>query len=293
VASVGHVDFDEIVVRTDRLDFPALTAGSGPTVVCWHGFPDHPMTFAPLAEHLVTAGRRVVMPFLRGFHPDTFDKLTYSDGITLAADAAAVAEALGGVDMIGHDIGAGMVYRMAAAWPEHLNHGVTIAVPPPATVSRALRDPAQQQRLFYIFLFTIEGVAEAILRQDRELIDYLWSTWSPSLRLDDAYRKLIHRMYGMETYIASVLKLYRANFDRSRWDPMLTEHALRTEATAEKPLLVLGGTEDGCLDPRYFTESGEALAPGSEVEVVPGTGHFLHLEQPEKVANLVLDWFSR
>lgn len=288
---VGFVDFDETVIRTDRLDFPALTAGDGPVVVCWHGFPDHPMTFAPLAEHLVAAGRRVVMPFLRGFHPNTMDALTYSDGITLAADAAAVGEALGSPDMIGHDIGAGMVYRAAAAWPEHLNRGVTLAIPPPATLVRALRDPAQQQRLFYIFLFTIEGVAEAVLRQDRALIDYLWSTWSPSLRLDDAYRTWIHKMYGNEQYIENALKLYRANFDRSRMDPALSEYAARTEATAEKPLLVLGGAEDGCLDPEYLT--GEGLAPGSEVEVLPGVGHFLHLEQPETVAERILSWLGR
>jgi pimeloyl-ACP methyl ester carboxylesterase len=286
------VDFDEIVIRTDRLDFPALAAGDGPVVVCWHGFPDHPMTFAQLAEHLVNAGRRVVMPFLRGFHPTTWDALTYSDGITLAADAAAVGEALGGVDMIGHDIGAGMVYRAAAAWPESVNRAVTIAIPPPAVLAGAIRDPAQQKRLFYIFLFTIEGVAEAILRRDRALIDYLWSTWSPSLNIDDAYRTWIHRMYGDEHYIDSALRLYRANFDPARADPALKELATRTEGVADKPLLVLAGEEDGCLDATYFADAHKALAPGSKVEVMPGVGHFLHLEQPEAVARLVLEWFD-
>lgn len=286
------MDLDEIVIRTDRLDFPALAAGDGPVVVCWHGFPDHPLTFAPLAEHLVAAGRRVVMPFLRGFHPDTFDKLTYSDGITLAADAAAVGAALNAPDMIGHDIGAGMVARVAAAWPAALDHGVTIAIPPPAALTKALRDPAQQQRLFYMFLFTIEGVAETVLRGDRALIDHLWSTWSPSLRLDEAYRTWIHRMYGMDEYIDSVLKIYRANFDPSRMDPAMAEYAARTEAPADKPLLVLGGAEDGCIDARFFADAHEALAPGSEVAVLPGVGHFLHLEQPETVAKRVLEWLS-
>lgn len=284
------MDFDEIVIRTDRLDFPALAAGKGPVVVCWHGFPDHPISFAQVAEHLVRAGRRVVMPFLRGFHPNTFDALTYSDGITLAADAAAVAEALGGVDMIGHDIGAGMVYRAAAAWPDALNHAVTIAIPPPVALAQAIGDPAQQQRLFYIFLFMIEGVAESVLTRDRALIDYLWSTWSPSLRLDDAYRRWLHSMYGNPAYIENVLKIYRANFDPTRADPALAVHATRTEGIADKPLLVLAGAEDGCLDAKYFTEDG--LAPGSKVVVLPGVGHFLHLEQPETVANLVLEWFA-
>jgi pimeloyl-ACP methyl ester carboxylesterase len=286
------VDFEEIVVETDRLDFPALTAGDGPVVVCWHGFPDHPLTFTPLAERLVAAGRRVVLPFLRGFHPATVDALTYSDGITLAADAAAVAKALGGVDMIGHDIGAGMVGRVAAAWPEWLNRGVTLAIPPPATLVRALRDPAQQQRLFYMFLFTVEGVAEAVLEADRQLIDYLWSTWSPGLTVDAAHRTRVHEIYGDPKYIENALKIYRANFDPTRMDPAMVEHTTRTETTATKPLLVLGGADDGCIDARHFTDAHEGLAPGSKVEVLARAGHFLHLEQPDAVARLVLDWLQ-
>jgi pimeloyl-ACP methyl ester carboxylesterase len=285
------VDLEEIVVSTDRLDFPALAAGDGPVVVCWHGFPDHPMTFAPLAEHLVAAGRRVVIPYLRGFHPSTVDSLTYSDGITLAADAAAVAEALGGkVDMIGHDIGAGMVGRVAAAWPERVNRGVTIAVPPPAALGAAFADPEQQQRFFYVFMFTIEGIAETVLKSDRRLVDHLWSTWSPGLALDDDHRARIHEVYGDERYIDNALRIYRANFDPGRIDPALVGHAARTEATASVPLLLLAGADDGCVAARYFT--GDGLAPGSEVEVLPDVGHFLHLEQPEAVARRILAWLG-
>jgi pimeloyl-ACP methyl ester carboxylesterase len=288
------VRFQEIVIRTDRLDFPALAAGDGPPVVCWHGFPDHPMTFAPLAQRLVTEGRRVVMPFLRGFHPSTIDALTYSDSVTLAADAAAVAEALGEpVDMIGHDIGAGMVGRVAAAWPDRLRRGVTLAVPPPAALAKVFQDPAQLQRLFYLFLFAVDGVAEAVLNTDRKLVDHLWSTWSPRLTIDAAHKARVHELYGDEKYLDNVLRIYRANFDPSRFDPALVDHGGRTETTAATPLLVLAGGEDGCIDPRWFVGIEDMLAPGSEVEILPRAGHFLHLEQPDAVAELVLDWFSR
>lgn len=288
------MEITEIVIKTDRLDFPALAAGDGPVVVCWHGFPDHPMTFAPLAQHLVTEGRRVIMPFLRGFHPSTVDALTYSDSITLAADAAAVAEALGEpVDMIGHDVGAGMVGRVAAAWPDRLNRGVTLAVPPPATLAKVFEDPAQLQKLFYMFLFMVDGMAEAVLNTDRKLIDYLWSTWSPRLTLDAAHKARIHEMYGDEKYLDNVLKIYRANFDPSRFDPELVDFGGRTEATASKPLLVLGGGDDGCIEPRHFVDIHDGLAPGSEVEIMPRVGHFLHLEQPDAVAKRVLDWLRR
>ncbi|SMD24908.1 alpha/beta fold hydrolase [Kibdelosporangium aridum] len=288
------MDFEEIVIRTDRLDFPALAVGDGPVVVCWHGFPDHPATFGPLAEHLVAAGRRVVAPFLRGHHPVTADQMTYADSITLAADAAAVAEALSpdaGVDMIGHDIGAGVVARLAGAWPERLRRGVTMAVPPPKALPPILLDPAQQQRFFYLWLFQLPNVAETVLESDRRLIDYLWATWSPGLDPGE-HRVRVHELYGDPTLLRNALRIYRGNFDMTLHDPELAALAARTEAPATVPLLVLAGADDGCIPPEHFANAQTGLAPGSSVQVVANAGHFMHLDQPGKVAKAVLDWFS-
>jgi len=186
-----------------------------------------------------------------------------------------------------------MVARVAAAWPERLRRGVTIAVPPPAALAAGLMDPAQQQRLFYIFLFTVEGVAEAVLNADRRLVDYLWATWSPRLKDLGAHRDRVHAMYGDERFIDNALKIYRANFDPGRFDPALVDFGGRSAAVASKPLLVLGGGDDGCISPRMYAEAEKGLAAGSEVEVMARVGHFLHLEQPAAVAKRILDWLSR
>ncbi|HEY0448040.1 alpha/beta hydrolase [Actinophytocola sp.] len=292
------MDFEEIVIETDRLAFPALAAGDGPVVVCWHGFPDHPATFGPLAEHLVAAGRRVVAPWLRGHHRATADAMTYADGITLAADAAAVAEALDpdGVDMIGHDLGAGMVHRVAAAWPRRLRRGMTMAVPPPASLGAVLADPGQLKRFFYLFLFQVPGVAEAVLAANRDLVDYLWATWSPGLDLGEhraEHRARVHELYGDPGLAANALRVYRGNFDTSLHDPALAPLAATTEAPAPVPLLVLGGAEDGCVAARFYDGAEAGLAPGSRVEIVPGVGHFMHLERPDELARRALTWLSR
>ncbi|MFD4675576.1 alpha/beta fold hydrolase [Lentzea sp. NPDC058450] len=277
--------FSEVVISTARIDVPALVAGDGPVVVCWHGFPDHPASFGPLAERLVAAGRKVVAPFLRGHHPSTVDLLPFADGLTLAADAAALNEALGGpVDVIGHDIGAGVAGRLAALRPELVRRVVTMSVPPPAALRRIFDEPAQQQRFFYLFLFQVPGVGEALLND--ALIEYLWRTWSPGLEVPSHVREL----YADPAVRANSLKLYRANFDRSLHDPALAELGAVTEQPAEVPLLVLAGADDGCITPDNYAGAATALAPGSRVEIVAG-GHFLQLDSPDEVAALALDWF--
>lgn len=278
------ISFDEIVIRTSRLSVPALAAGDGPIVVCWHGFPDHPLSFGPLAERLVAAGRRVVAPFLRGHHPSTYRDMPFSDGLTLAADAAAVNAALSDspLDVIGHDIGAGVAGRLAAAWPERVRRVITMSVPPPAALRTIFDDPAQQQRFFYLFMFQVPGVAERLLNDT--LIDYLWRTWSPGLSVPSYVRS----MYADPALRANALKLYRANFDRSLHDPALSSFAEVAGKPASLPMLVLAGAQDGCITPDNYADAD--LAPGSRVEIVADAGHFLQLDRPDEVAALALDW---
>lgn len=220
--------------------------------------------------------------------------MPYGDGLTLAADGAAVAEALSPdapVDMIGHDIGAGIVGRLAAVWPERLRRGVTMAVPPPRTLPAMLSDPAQQQRLFYMWLFQLPDIAEAVLETDRRLVDYLWSTWSPGLDPGE-HRERVHAVYGDPRLLRNALRIYRGNFDRALHDPELGPLAARSEVPADIPLLVLAGEDDGCIPPEYFADAEAGLAPGSSVRIIPGAGHFMQLDQPAEVARIVLDWIN-
>jgi pimeloyl-ACP methyl ester carboxylesterase len=45
-------------------------------------------------------------------------------------------------------------------------------------------------------------------------------------------------------------------------------------------------------DPRFLRESQPGLAAGSRIEIIGNAGHFLHLERPETVARLALQWFG-
>ncbi len=52
----------------------------------------------------------------------------------------------------------------------------------------------------------------------------------------------------------------------------------------EVPQFHLHGADDGCVHVRYAERARPLLdGPRSGVEIVPDSGHFLHLERPEHV----------
>ena len=71
--------------------------------------------------------------------------------------------------------------------------------------------------------------------------------------------------------------------------------ALQTPADGAPPLptLYLHGATDGCMGAELASAAGDVLThPGSRVEVVDGAGHFLHVERPDAVNRLVLDFLA-
>lgn len=57
------------------------------------------------------------------------------------------------------------------------------------------------------------------------------------------------------------------------------------------PLLIACGEADGLMPPEHAREMA-ALAPHARLELVPGAGHMLTMEQPERVNALLLHWLD-
>jgi pimeloyl-ACP methyl ester carboxylesterase len=271
-------------VSANGLTFRCLSAGtSGPLALLLHGFPDSAHTFRHLLPALAQAGFRAVAPWTRGYAPTEVPPDGDYRVSTLAADANALHEALGGgadAVLVGHDWGAITAYGAAAVEPGRWRRVVTMAVPPPAVASAAFFDYAQLKRSFYVYLFQT-GLAELVAgADDLAFIDNLWRDWSPSY---DGREDLVHVKEALRApeNLAAAIGYYRAMFGGG----VLGE-------SPEQPPLYLHGEDDGAFLADRVLESKAHLSADSEVRVIPGVGHFLHLERPDEVNRLVVDWVT-
>lgn len=109
-------------------------AGEGPPILLLHGFPQNHMCWEKVAPSLARS-RQVVVADLRGYGasgaPESHDGALYSKRL-LAADMVAVMRQLGhhSFDLLGHDRGARVAYRLALDTPEAVRRlGIIEIVP--------------------------------------------------------------------------------------------------------------------------------------------------------------------
>lgn len=132
-ASELFVGFERRTVPGEGADIAVCTAGSGPPLLCLHGYPQtHTMwhRVAPqLAEHFT-----VVLADLRGYGqsstpPDTADHFAYSKRV-MAADMASLMRTLGHecFAVVGHDRGARVGYRLALDHPDKISRYAALDV---------------------------------------------------------------------------------------------------------------------------------------------------------------------
>lgn len=281
-------------IRANSIDIAYLDHGVGPPVVLLHGYPDVPRSWSRQIDALVTAGYRVVAPYLRGYPPTEIPQDGYYDKATLATDVAEFVRVVAGgrpVHLVGQDWGAIIAYAVIAAFPECVRRAVVMAIPHPAETAKSMLDAKHVQRSFHWWFFQLPELPErAIAANDFAFIEYLWTIWSAPGYSDPAHLAEVKELLRRPGALSSTLAYYRAMLDPGRADPKLHDVRARLDRMIGVPTLAVCGGED--LRRELMWDQGKYFTGEYRYVEIPGAGHFVHREKPEEVNRMLLDFLG-
>jgi pimeloyl-ACP methyl ester carboxylesterase len=246
--------------------FVFADSGEGQPVVLIHGFPDTPSGWEPAAKVLNEAGYRTIVPFLRGYHPETIVPGRGYGSQEIGEDAIALLDALGlqSAVLVGHDWGAAVVYRAAAIAPERVRGLCPVAIPHPRTIDRK---PGLLWRARHFVTLSLPTGRRLARRDDFRYIDTLMRRWAPSWSGPEREATLaeVKRCFADPAVLDAALGYYRDA--KPGGEP----------GTLAMPAMLTCGSDD-LIAPEAFQRSAEMFSGPCEVVVVEGAGHWPHRE---------------
>ncbi|MFZ1864500.1 MAG: alpha/beta hydrolase [Polyangiales bacterium] len=264
-------------------------SGQGKPIVLFHGFPDTPHSFAGIARTLNEEGYRTILPYLRGYHPDTLVASRPYDAVTLAEDAIGLLDALqlDSAVLVGHDWGATLVYGAAALAPDRVNAIVPIAIPHPRTLKpkNALETAGLFVMARHFVYFQLPWAEAGARRNDFAYIEKLYRRWAPDWRGPerDAALARAKEAFSQPEVLTAAIDYYRAMFgkvDRRLTGPLQT-----------RGLMIAGGKDfGGRLGP--YKKSQDLFEQGADLIVMPDAGHWPHRENEAEFTEALLNFLG-
>lgn len=274
-------------VAANGVTFHYLTCGTGPLVLCFHGFPDHAHTYDTLLPALAAAGFRAVAPFQRGYAPTSPAPDGRYQSVLLAQDAVALITALGAerAYLVGHDWGAQAVYGAAALAPERVTRLVTLAAAHPGAVRGDMVNRYERLKgIWHAYFFQMPFAEQAVAANDFAFIEDWWRDAAPEYTPPPALMEGVKRTFRQPGVVTAALNYYRHTFHPAQRDPALQAlHEHITTTPTPVPTLAFHGTRDRPGRLEAFETMDDLFAAGLDKVLLPGTGHFLHLERPQEV----------
>ncbi len=267
-------------------------------VILLHGFPYDVHSYVDVAPRLAAAGRRCIMPYLRGYGATRFlSDATPRSGeqAALGTDLLALMDALAipRATLAGYDWGGRAACIVAALWPERVaglvscGEGYNIQ-----NIAEAWRPapPAEEHRYWYQYYFHSERGRIGLSDNRRELCRLIWRLWSPSWAFDEATFEQTASAFDNPDFVEIVIHSYRHRFGGIAGDPAISaiEARLAAQPIIAVPAIILQGADDGVDPPAAIDDSARHFSALRERRIVEGAGHNLPQEAPAAFAEAVL-----
>ncbi|MFB6831885.1 alpha/beta fold hydrolase [Streptomyces hydrogenans] len=271
-------------VQLSEVNLDVEVSGEGPAVLLLHGFPDSHVLWRHQVPVLNAAGFRTVAPTLRGFGGSDRPEggpAAYHPGKHIGD----LLELLASLDvdrfhLVGHDWGSGIAQGLASVVPDRVRSLSLLSVGHLASILSAGWE--QRQRSWYMLLFQLPGVAEEWLARDdhaglREML-----AGHPDA--EAAIEPL--RAPGALT---AALNIYRSGL------PAEVQFGAAPPVVPlpdSIPVMGVWSTGDPFLTERSMSGTHAHVLGRWRYERLEDTGHWLPLERPEAVGDLLLSFLK-
>ncbi len=200
----------------------------------------------------------------------------------LVADVGALIDASGAqrVHVVGHDWGAAVAWAVAAAMPERVATVSPISVPHPAAFIKSFVTSRQSLASWYMYLFQLPRLPEWLLsRRNGAVVSEVLRRGgqTPAAAQRDG------QAMSEPGALTAAINWYRAL-------PLSNPRASTGKVSV--PTLYVWSDRDIALLPKAAHDIARYVSGEYRFEILHGVSHWIPDEEPDKLADLLLDWFT-
>jgi pimeloyl-ACP methyl ester carboxylesterase len=286
-------------IKAGVLEIAYLETGpmDGDPVVLLHGFPYDVHAYGDVAESLAAAGKRCLVPYLRGYGPTRFlseQTMRSGEQAAVGADLLAFLDAmkLEKALLSGYDWGGRAACIVAALWPERVSALVSCGGYSIQNIAKEYEpaSPEAEHLLWYQYYLHGSRGRAGLTANRNEFCHLLWKMWSPTWQFSQEEFGTTAAAFENDDFVDVVTHSYRHRFGLVEGDPAYQsiESRLATQPKIAVPSLILEGGADAVDPPAKDDPFAQHFTGPYRREVVEGVGHNVPQEAPERFADGIL-----
>jgi len=265
-----------------------VEAGEGPLVVLLHGFPEFWYGWRRQIQPLAAAGFRVVAPDMRGYNLSSrpHDVSAYDTG-PLVDDIRGLIRERGAESamLVGHDWGGTVAWDLAMFHPEVVDRLAILNAAHPRKLSQGLHHPDQLRKSWYFFFFALPELPESVVHANHwHFFRHFLHDARPALTPEETEHYV--QAWSQPGAATGMINYYRSSVRASQ---KKAEAALRPISA---PTLVIWGQRDRYLGQELAEPEHDDVPSLVQVERLPDASHWVHHDEPERVTQLLIDFFA-
>ncbi|MER8595708.1 alpha/beta hydrolase [Mesorhizobium sp. M1182] len=270
----------------------------GPPVILLHGWPYDIHTYVDVAPILAAKGRRVIVPYLRGYGTTRFlsdETMRNGQQSAIAADIVALMDALGieKATIAGCDWGARTANIIAVLWPERCKAMVSVSgyLIGNQQAGKLPLPPKAELQWWYQYYFATDRGRIGYEKYTRDFARLIWQLASPQWNFDEPTFERSAAAFDNPDHVAIVIHNYRWRLGlaegEAQYDSL--EQRLAQAPVISVPTMTLEGDANGAPHPDASAYAKMFSGRYSHRVVMGGIGHNLPQEAPQAFADAVVE----